>query len=406
MTRREFIHRSAAASILTAMSHSRLIGSSPPPAAVNGVVTGNTAFAFDLYSKLGAAAGNQFFSPYSVSAALAMTSCGAANATLEEMVRVLHLPADQAEAQAGMAALTKQLLDAAASGGYELRIANALWGQSGFAFQREFLAQVKANYGAGFQTVDYRKPEAARQQINRWVEAQTKDKIKDLFQAGTIDADTRLVLANAIYFKGKWANEFKPSATYDAPFFSGTQSAKTPTMHQKSRFGYAEGDDWQLLEMRYKNCSLAMDVILPRAKDGLAELERKFNPAWLTEALGVIKSEEVNVSLPKFKTTIDYNLTDTLSSMGMARAFSRSEADFSRMSTAERLMIGVVVHKAFIDVTEEGTEAAAATGVEMTLAAAPVQKPPKVFNADHPFFFAIRDTATGSLLFSGRLAKI
>lgn len=405
MDRRTFLQRTAAVSALAGLGRFPVFASKPNPS-VGAIVNGNTAFAFDLYSRLGTGAGNQFFSPFSVSTALAMTSCGAANTTLEEMVKTLHLPADQAEAQAGIAALMKQLLDAAAGGGYELRIANALWGQTGLAFQRAFLEQVKTNYGAGFQTVDYGKPEAARQQINHWVEQQTKDKIKDLFQQGTITPDTRLVLANAIYFKGKWANEFKPSATYDAPFVAAGHSSKVPTMHQKARFGYAEGDDWQLLEMRYKKCALAMDVILPKARDGVAELERKMNPAWLTEALGQIKSEEVNVSLPKFKTTIDYDLTKTLASMGMPKAFSRDEADFSRMCEAERFMIGIVVHKAFIDVTEEGTEAAAATGVGMKMAAAPVQQQPRVFNADHPFVFVIRDTSTGSLLFTGRLAKI
>jgi len=266
------------------------------------------------------------------------------------------------------------------------------------------LTLTQKHYAAGFQQVDFHNPEAARQRINRWVEQQTKDKIKDLFQPGTIDANTRLVLANAIYFKGLWQNQFQPRATSDAPFTAAGKAAPVPTMHQTARFGYAEGDTWQALEMRYRNCDLVIDVILPRAKDGLADLEAKLNPAWLGTTLQGVKPAEVVVSLPRFKATVGFDLTSTLASMGMAKAFSRG-ADFSRMTSGDPLMIGVVVHKAFVEVNEQGTEAAAATGVGMKLAAAPVREQPKVFNADHPFLVVIRDTATGGVLFLGRIAN-
>jgi len=376
----------------------------PPIANAAPVVEGNTAFALDLHAKLRSKSDNLFYSPYSISAALAMTSAGAAGETLAEMTKVLHLPGDQAVAHAGFDALRQQLLAGAARGDYQLNIANALWGQQGFPFRPDFLALTQKYYGAGLQQVDFHNPEPARQTINRWVEQQTKDKINDLFQPGTIDASTRLVLANAIYFKGTWANQFQPNATNDAPFKTGDSSNKVPMMHQKERFGYAEGDDWQALEMRYAKSTLAMNVILPRAVDGLDKLEGKLTTTWLGEALKSLKSEEVIVSLPRFKATIGFDLTRTLAAMGMAKAFT-PDADFSRMSSGDRLMISAVVHKAFVDVNEEGTEAAAATGVGIRLAAAPIRQEPKVFNADHPFLVLIRDTATGTALFLGRVAN-
>jgi len=406
MNRRHFLGTSLASLALAAGGLAMLKSSAAAPPVANAapVVEGNTQFALDLYAKLRSKSGNVFYSPYSISAALGMTSAGAAGETLAEMTKVLHLPGDQAAAHAGFDALRQQLLAGAARGDYQLNIANALWGQQGFPFRPDFLALTQKHYGAGLREVDFHSPEAARQTINHWVEQQTKDKIKDLFQPGTIDNTTRLVLANAIYFKGTWASQFQPNATNDAPFKANGSSKPVPTMHQKAKFGYAEGEDWQALELRYAKSTLAMDVILPRAVDGLDKIEGKLTTTWLGDALKSLKSEEVIVSLPRFKATIAFNLTNTLAEMGMAKAFS-PQADFSRMSSGERLMISVVVHKAFVDVNEQGTEAAAATGVGIKLAAAPIRQEPKVFNADHPFLVVIRDTATGSVLFFGRVAN-
>jgi serpin B len=405
MNRRHFLHTSLGSLAVAAGGFAMLRSPAAVPVAVPApIVEGNTAFALDLYAKLRTKQGNVFYSPYSISAALSMTSAGAAGETLAEMTRVLHLPADQSAAHAGFDALRQQLLAGAARGDYQLNIANALWGQQGFPFRPEFLTLTQKHYGAGLQQVDFHNAERARQTINRWVEQQTKDKIKDLFPSGSIDASTRLVLANAIYFKGTWASQFQPNATSDAPFKANGSSKKVPTMHQKEHFGYAEGEDWQALEMRYAKSTLAMNLILPRAVDGLPALEGKLTTSALGEKLQALKSEEVIVSLPRFKATLGFDLTRTLAEMGMPKAFSPA-ADFSRMSSGDRLMISVVVHKAFVDVNEQGTEAAAATGVGVKLAAAPIRQEPKVFNADHPLLVLIRDTATGSILFLGRVTN-
>jgi serpin B len=213
-----------------------------------------------------------------------------------------------------------------------------------------------------------------------------------------------LVLASALYFKGTWANQFQPNATNDAPFKTNGGSSKVPTMHQSARFGYVEGEDWQALEMRNAKCTLAMEVILLRMVDGLARLEGKLTTAWLGGTLGEIRPEEVVVSLPKCRATLGFDLTQTLAAMGMAKAFSH-EADFSRLSGSERLRIAVVLHKSFVDLNEQGTEAAAATGVGIKLESARLRPQPKVFNADHPFLVLIRDAATGSVLFLGRITN-
>src|SRR5262245_11988935 len=250
MTRRNFLLSSALGSpALAWLSRNRSFADQPhQPDHTNSVIAANTSFAADIYGQLGKKDGNVFCSPFSMSAALAMTSAGAATATLDEIVKTFHFPADQGDLHAQFGTLIRRLNEAASKGGYEFRIANALWGHSGFPFRESFQAVVRQHYGAGFQTVDFTKTEAARQQINRWVEEQTKDRIKDLFPSGSIDPTTRLVLANAIYFKGLWASQFQPRATSDADFLTGGQKIQTPMMHQTARFGYAEADGYQVLE--------------------------------------------------------------------------------------------------------------------------------------------------------------
>jgi serpin B len=375
----------------------------PTKARPNAVVEGNSRFAFDLYARLREKEGNLFLSPYSISAALAMTYAGARGETAEQMAKVLHLPGGD-RAHKEFAALVREINGGGRERGYQLSTANALWGQQGYPFRPDFLRLIKDDYGGGLQEVDFAQPEQARKTINAWVERETRDKIKDLIGQGVLNARTRLVLTNAIYFKSPWMHPFQKGATRDEPFYlTADKTEPAPLMHQTDTFGYAEGDGFQALELPYVRNELAMLVLLPKKKDGLAELEKTLTAERVSGVGGRLSRERVQVSLPRFKTTATFELSDVLSGMGMPRAFRG--ADFSGMTDRpDPLEISKVVHKAFVDVNEEGTEAAAATGVIVGLAAAPVPRPMPVFRADHPFVFLIRDTRSGSILFLGRLA--
>jgi len=369
-----------------------------------GMVAGNTAFALDLYAQLKDRDGNLFFSPYSISSALAMTYAGARGETAAQMRAALHLPGEDASTHAAFAALAKHLASAEGSG-CTLHVANALWGQEGYTFLEEFLQTVETHYGANLNSVDFaRAAEKARITINRWVEQQTKGKITDLLKPGVVDALTRLVLTNAIYFKGRWASPFEPQRTHEAPFYvSPLETAQTSFMHQEKRFAYAETEAVQAVEMPYQGDALSMVVVLPRDKGGLRRIEGSLTPAGVEAWLKNLRPQQVEVFLPKFKTTSAFSLARILSGLGMPLAFAPGHADFSGMTGNRDLFISAVVHKAFVDVNEEGTEAAAATGVAMALAGAPPPAAP-VFRADHPFLFLIRHRPTGNILFLGRFA--
>ena len=372
-------------------------------AATAAVVQGNTAFALDLYGQLRSRAGNLFFSPLSLSLALAMTYVGAQGQTAEQMATVLHFPANQEQMHQAFAAMSKDLLDHKEKK-YQLHIANALWGQKGYHFRDAFLQTTKTYYGAGLNEVDFRTAaEEARQTINAWVEEQTKEKIKDLIPPGALDALTRLVLTNAIYFKGDWVLPFKKEQTKDEAFkVSATQQVTVPMMQQTAFFNYLDGEGFQALELPYVGDTLSMVVLLPKKIDGLVNFEGSLSVETLTEWLSKLESREVVVSLPRFTMTVEFALKEVLSAMGMPLAFS-GEADFSGISEEEKLHIADVFHKAFVDVNEEGTEAAAATGVVVRTTA--LGPPPAVFRADHPFLFLIRDVRSGGIVFLGRLVQ-
>jgi serpin B len=370
------------------------------------VVKGNNAFAFDLYAQLKTKDGNLFFSPYSISGALAMTSAGARGPTLDETEKTLHYP-PQDKLHPAFQALTAGINgDPNVKRGYQLSTANALWGQKGYGFKPEFIKLTKDHYGAGLSEVDFAKEEAARKTINDWVEKETHDKIKDLIKPGMLTVDTRLVLTNAIYFKGDWVSQFKKDRTKEEPFFlAGGKEVKAKLMHQTGTFNYADMQTFQALELPYVGKELSMIVLLPKKADGLAEMEKELNADKLNAVLARMRGVEgVDVTLPRFKTTAEFDLGGTLRDLGMKRAFLPTGADFSGMGGREGdLFIGFVVHKAFVDVNEEGTEAAAATAVGIhTTSSVPPPKP--VFRADHPFVYLIRDNKTGSVLFLGRLA--
>lgn len=360
------------------------------------------AFSVDVYATLRAREGNLFLSPYSISTALAMTYAGARGATGQEMAKVLHYGVDQDKLHASFG----KLLETTKAGkGHELSVANALWGQKGFEYLPAYRALVADRYGAGFSELDFmRDADGGRKTINAWVEKETREKIKNLIQRGILGPATRLVLTNAIYFKGKWSSPFREEATHDAPFhLSGGETADISMMTQKASYGYKEMKDLQALEMPYAGEELSMVVLLPKAKDGLSALEKAMTQAKLDEWMDGLRRQDVVVFLPKFKMTSQFELSETLGAMGMPLAFSTA-ADFSGMTGAKDLMISNVIHKAFVDVNEEGTEAAAATAVVMRLTAV-APTPVTTFRADHPFLFLICDKRSGSVLFIGRVVN-
>lgn len=371
------------------------------------IAEGNNAFALELYAKLAEPAfggGNLFFSPYSISSALAMAYAGARGQTTQQMADVLHFTLPQEKLNSAFAALKDQLSKDDTQSGYELSVANALWGQKEYRFLEEFIELNRKYYGAGLNEVDFvTAAETARQKINAWVEKQTRGKIKDLIQSGVLGPLTRLVLTNAIYFKGRWASQFDKDRTKDEPFMvTRDKKVEAALMNQKGRFKYYEQDAFVMLELPYKSEVLSMVVILPRKIDGLAEMTKSLTAENLKKWLVRMRKREVIVYLPKFKMTSQFELAGCLGAMGMPDAFSLPPADFSGMTADKELFISNVIHKAFVAVDEEGTEAAAATGVVMGITAV-VQ--PLVFRADRPFVFMIRDNRSGSILFIGRVVN-
>lgn len=370
------------------------------------VVDGSNAFAIDLYGQLRGRSGNLFFSPESISTALAMTYAGARGQTAEEMAKTLHFTLPPDRLHPAMGALLNDLN--AAHTGYRLTVANALWAQQGYTFLGDFTGLMKSDYGAGFNQVDFKgAPDAARSTINHWVEEKTQDKIKDLLGPGSVGASTKLVLTDAIYFKGDWDEQFEKAQTKDEDFHvSASQTIKAPLMHRGGRFNYFDGTTFRALEIPYKSDELSMIVLLPNDVGGLAALEQSMTAEntrqWLSQLRPV---QKVILTLPRFKMTQQFGLAGTLRAMGMGTAFDENTADFSGMIGDRKpgLFISAVIHKAYVDVNEEGTEAAAATGITMHAAAAMRPQPPVVFRADHPFVFMIRDNRSEAILFMGRV---
>ncbi len=368
------------------------------------------AFGQDLYSLLQSQAGgsgNMFFSPTSIATALAMVDAGAGGETASQIGSVLHAANLDPNVLAQEFGSLLTSLNSAGQGQYAVAVADALWGQQDFPFNQAFLNLLQANYGAGLKQVDFKgDTEGARQTINDWVAQQTANKIQDLFPSGTITPAERLVLTNAIYFKGAWANPFNTIDTSNANFtLSSGDQVSTPTMHQTTQFGYMDSDGYQVLEMPYADGRMAMDIMLPSADSGLQGLDVSQLPSDLSGWLGGLSAYDVQVSLPKFGMTDQFDLSDQLKALGMTDAFTK-QADFSGISPLP-LKISDVVHKAFVGVSEDGTEAAAATGIGVCRVACVTYQPPlpqAVFNADHPFLFVIRDTQSGSVLFEGQVA--
>jgi serpin B len=364
------------------------------------VTKASNQFAFDLYGRLKSEKGSIFLSPLSVSTALAITLGGARGETEKELAEVLHLGSSHGEVHRKFSELLSQLRFK--DNNVEITIANALWAQSKYKFLPDYLSLAKDTYGAGLNEVDFTgHADAARQAINHWVNEATNGKIKELIGAGAFDDFTHLVLTNVIYFKGKWAAQFKTTSTKNQPFhISSAESVDVPMMAQIHEFRYGAVDDIQVLELPYVNDNLAMLILLPKEIDGLTSIEGKLNSANLDKWTSALREQETLVYLPKFTMVSQFNLNDVLTSMGMKAAFDVNKADFSGMNGDTDLYLSAVVHKAFVEVNEEGTEAAAATGFT-TEAKSDVSS--STFRADHPFVFLIRDKNTRCILFMGRL---
>jgi serpin B len=368
---------------------------------------GNNEFAADLYMQVRGEEGNIFFSPYSIRTALAMAYAGARGNTTAQMRDVMALGVPDEDLHGTLARLRQKMAASARTeSDFQFSVANALWGQEGLDFKQDFLKMLEQAHGAGLRRVDYIKDsEAARVAINDWVREATKDKIKDLVPKRGLTRDTRLVLANAVYFKGTWVETFSEGATKEEDFHvTPEKTAKVQMMHQTARFPYAESENWQMVELPYRG-GFGMVVVLPKERGGLSDMEAKLGEVLQAGLFGEkpTRAQRVKLSLPKFKFSARMGLADTLKKMGMKDAFI-GDADFSGMTDEAQLYIQKVLHKAFIDLDEEGTEAAAATGMAMGATSAPIG-PPIPFRADHPFFFAIRDRSTGTIVFMGRLAE-
>jgi serpin B len=383
------------------------LGAAAPAENTGPLVAGNTAFAFDLYRALGQEPANLFFSPYNISAAMIVAASGAAGETEDQMQKALRLPGPAASQMAAWGAIERQIDGISRKDVMSLDTASSLWVDPSVHLLAGFLDPLKQDLGSAIQQADFQTaPDAARQSINKWVAEQTRDKIQNLLAPGTITPDTRMVIASAIYFFGRWAEPFSASATEEGAFTGASGATfKAMYMNQKEDHLYFENGDLQAVELSYLGGRLGMMVILPRKTDGLNNVERGLNAETLSGWVGNMARREVLLRIPKFKLETQYSLASALGGMGMTDAFS-SKADFSRINGKRDLFISAVVHKAFIDVTEEGTEAAAATAVMVASKAMPMPKEePVVFTADHPFAFLIRDRNTGSVLFLGRLVQ-
>lgn len=420
------------------MSQTSKPAAGAPGTGVAGLVAGNSAFALDLYQRLRQEEGNLFFSPYSLSLALAMTYAGARGETERQMAEALHLSLPQEELHAAFRDLSAELAGRGqgAAGrdgkGFRLNIANALWGQEGYAFLPAFLAVAEEDYGSPLRQLDFGgDAEAARQTINAWADEETEGRIPNLIAPGLIDALTRLVLTNAIYFNAAWADPFEPSLTRQAAFhrLDGSE-VDVPMMHQTGLVAYGEAENYQAVALPYDGRELSMIIVLPRPGEfeafeagwqalrsdtdqyslcpgtGLETLRSVVSPGAppagtsLEAIVEGLEFEQVALSLPRFDFDSGFSLREALSALGMPLAFSPG-ADFSGMTGSPELFISEVVHKAFVAVDEAGTEAAAATAVMMALGAAPEQ--PVEMTVDRPFLFLIRDEATGAILFVGRV---
>ncbi len=385
------------------------LSSNSPPTTVSELVECSNEFSFEMYFKLAAEGDeNVFFSPYSITTALGMAFEGAQGQTAEEMAHVLNFPADNQTRLDIMKAY--QTYFNADSESYNLSTANAYWLKQGENLLDAYSVAIESYYLAHGEKLDFAgDPAGSAEKINTWVEEQTNGKIKNLISPANINSLTYLILTNAIYFKSDWKYQSNETATEDLTFhLEGGQDTDVETMHmhdEQIALNYSENDDVQLLQLPYKDGALSMYILLPKDND-IGRLESELDNDYLGSMMEDLSPEEVNLYMPKFKFEQKYMLNQMLIDMGMPTAFSDS-ADFSGMTDSTSLKIGFVIHQSFVEVNEEGTEAAAATAVGMEATGInPHPEPePILFNADHPFMFFIQHEETGQILFMGKVGN-
>jgi serpin B len=366
------------------------------------LVRGNNDLAFDLYRAEGGE-GNLLFSPYSISLAFSMAYAGARGETEAQMAETLNYLPQEAQHPA-FNALDARISGLGEKGGgdappFQLNIANSAWGQEGYHFEDAYLETLAGHYGAGMRAIDFGQPEKASGEINAWISSETEDRIKDLVSPDVIDPSTRLVLANAIYFKASWLSCFEPSNTQGGPFTNADGDELTvPLMRQTWDFPYAEGDGYQAVQLPYKGDAVDMLVILPE-EGRFEEVEGRLGAGFFDGVRRGLRDEYVRLTMPRFEFETDLDLVELLGTMGMKTPFSGA-ADFSGMTGAKALFISEALHRANITVDEKGTEAAAVTFLAMPESGSPR---PQEMTVDRPFIFAIVERETGAILFLGRV---
>jgi serpin B len=378
----------------------------PSKYTIESLAESNNLFAADLFKQIQSKSENLIFSPYSIGTVLAMIYSGSGGKTAAEMSEVLYFPPQELldPVESGM---RESILATDTMQGTDFRLANAIWAQEDFSFLPDYLARVEKYYDAPLSLMDFVETsnrEESRKKINHWVEEKTNNRIQDLIQPGILDASTRLVLTNAIYFNGGWMFPFDTAATFPSLFHTSKQeSIKTDFMHQTRSYPYYEDEEIQAVSLPYKNKRMALMVILPKSIEGWRLISQVINYERINLVISGMGTREVQLALPKFRSELQINLRQELTSMGMGTAFSR-HADLSGMTGEENLYVDEVIHKAFIEVNEMGTEAAAATAAIIGLKSI-LRDDPVRFNADHPFVFFLLDRQTGCIIFTGRLVK-
>ena len=367
----------------------------------------NNRFALDLFKQVNPGRENIIYSPYSISNILALVYGGTREQTAAEMAEVLYFPQNHQDLHGAEKKLGESLDSVNFSPGTEMEIANAIWAQENFTFLPGYFELAGKFYGAPLELVDFipeDRREKSRIQINEWVSGNTRQHIRDLIPPGLLNTNTRMVLTNAIYFNGKWEYPFTKDSTLPSVFHvSREESLNTMFMSQTKTFPYYEDEEVQALSLPYKGERMSMLIILPKNTEGWKIVSRVLDPERLQIVISNMQSEKVRVAIPRFKTEMNLNLRKELVTMGMEEAFSRN-ADLSGMTGEKNLFISEVIHKAYIEVTEAGTEAAAATAAIVGLKAA-LEEGPKQFRADHPFIYFLRDDKTGCIIFAGRLVR-